>query len=70
MDAMMPELNGAEATAALRAIQPEWAFICVYGSDTLTLADHDVALPTEAPLLPKPSTRERLVATIRGVLER
>lgn len=71
-DVVMPGMSGPELAARLAAQRPETKVVYMSGF-ALTVGPPDagggeVAIPAGAPILPKPFTRDRLLAKIREVL--
>lgn len=66
LDLMMPEMNGVELAARLRALRPELPVLHFSG-----YSDHEPLLPTldKAPFIAKPFTPIQLTKKIREILD-
>jgi PAS domain S-box-containing protein len=67
-DVVMPQMNGAELTARLRAARPGTRVLFMSGYDDRILARHGFD-ESSVELLPKPFTAEVLAARVRSMLD-
>jgi PAS domain S-box-containing protein len=66
-DVIMPEMNGYEMAATLRAARPRLTCLFMSGYSADTVTEH--GMPADAPLIEKPFTPAALVAKVRAVLD-